>query len=91
MAKRIAIGLVARCKRGITGLILSISKVRDRPLYKGVCLDRGRVGQTWQSFNPELIGTLDDWVRLRSEELYDEAHEAMYRSMNKPVTPRSLK
>jgi hypothetical protein len=91
MAKRIAIGLVARCKRDMTGLILSISKVRDRPLYKGVCLDRGRVGQVWQSFDPELIGTLDDWVRLRSEEMYDEAHEAMYRSMNEPVTPRSLK
>jgi hypothetical protein len=52
MAKRIAIGLVAKCKHGLTGLILSVKKVGKNPkagpntLYKGICLDRGRVGQT---------------------------------------------
>jgi len=75
MSKRIAIGLVATCQHGLTGLILSVQKVGKNPkvaprtLYKGICLDAGRVGQVWQSLNPKPIGTLDEWVLKRSEEL----------------------
>lgn len=96
MAKRLAIGLVARCRKGMTGLILGVRKVGQPPrepkaVYTGICLDRGRVGQSWQSMYPDVIGTLDDWVMKRAEELHDEAHAEMNRSLNRPVTPRSLK
>jgi hypothetical protein len=40
---------------------------------------------------PDMIGTLDDWVMKRAEELHDEAHAEMNRSLNRLVTPRSLK
>lgn len=65
------IGKVAKCQRGKIGLITTVmrSKSGRKPLYTGVCLDRGRVGLLWQSINPELIGTLDDWVKRRYEEL----------------------
>ena len=59
------IGKVAKCSRGRIGLVLTITKIRGIPLYKGVCLDSGRVGWVWQSLNPRWIGTLDDWVKLR--------------------------
>jgi len=70
----IAIGTVAKCKHGSTGLILGIKKTawKDLQVYKGICLDRGRLGQQWQSVSPTFIGTLDDWVRLRHKELTNE-------------------
>lgn len=63
------IGKVAKCKQKLTGLVLGIVKVRDRTLYKGICLDSGRVGQAWQSFTPEWVGTLDEWVSIRHGEI----------------------
>ncbi len=69
------IGKVAKCQAGRTGLICQISKSRKglgKLLYEGICLDRGRIGQVWQSTNPELIGTLDNWVRLRYREIESE-------------------
>lgn len=63
---------VAKCRKGYTGLILRVSKVRDgTKLYHGICLDSNRVGHTWQSLQPEVIGTIDDWVKLRYTELED--------------------
>ena len=64
------IGKVARCTRGITGLVTHY--IECARLYRGVCLDPGRVGKPWQSVNPEWIGTLDDWVRLRHAEILEE-------------------
>lgn len=63
----IAIGSVAKCKKGLTGLILSVKKTGwgNHPFYKGVCLDCGRVGQAWQSIDPEFIGTFDDWIQTQ--------------------------
>ena len=75
MPERLKIGTVARCCQGKTGLILSITSCRDPmtgkydTLYKGACLDKGLVGYAWQSINPEPIGTLDEWVKLRAEEI----------------------
>lgn len=75
MPKKLAIGTVARCKAGKVGLIIRVSRQMDQGrndfanFYTGVCLDKGRVGCSWQSFHPEPIGTLDEWVALRAEEL----------------------
>jgi len=64
MAKKLAVGTVARCKAGQAGLI---TKVSDSGFYNGVCLDCGHAGRPWQSIAPERIGTLDEWVQLRAE------------------------
>lgn len=66
------IGKVAKCQKGMTGLVISVhwtSRDTDIPLLKGICLDPGRVGQPWQTLKPEWIGTLDDWVELRHTEV----------------------
>jgi hypothetical protein len=65
------IGKVAICGKGMTGLVLSVFRHRKKPkpLYEGICLDPGRVGQPWQTLKPEWIGTLDDWVELRHTEI----------------------
>lgn len=70
------IGNVAKCRRGLTGLILRVVKTESdlvtgnaTVIYRGICLDEGRVGLEWQSIEPEWIGTLDDWVKLRHIEI----------------------
>jgi len=62
-----AIGTVAKCKKGLTGLILGIKRMshKEKSLYTGICLDRGRVGQVWRSIDPEFIGTFDDWIQTQ--------------------------
>jgi hypothetical protein len=74
-------GKVAKCKKGKTGLILGIRKryicghpatKGGKAIYQGICLDKGRIGQQWQSLDPEFIGTLDDWVKLRYKELAND-------------------
>jgi hypothetical protein len=75
MPKRLAIGTVARCKVGRVGLITGEARRRCNLaggctyFYTGVCLDPRRVGFAWQSINPEPIGNLDEWVKLRAEEI----------------------
>jgi hypothetical protein len=84
------IGKVAKCRRGYTGLVTQVYK---QPLYLGICLDAGRVGKPWQSNDPELIGTLDDWVRLRHAEILEEeekAAEGVFRSTFDYPTRRDL-
>lgn len=71
------IGKVAKCQRGMTGLITTVLKPPSgsrmrKPLYKGVCIDRGRVGLSWQSMDPEWVGTIDEWVELRFREIESE-------------------
>lgn len=69
-----ALGNIAKCKRGMTGLVLRVTKLRNNSkLYHGICLDEGRVGQAWQSTKPEWIGTIDDWVKLRYSQLTGES------------------
>jgi len=70
------IGKVAKCQKGATGLVLRTTRIKEGPpdypfrfLYIGVCLDPGREGQTWESSNPEWVGTLSDWVKLRYTEI----------------------
>ena len=58
------IGKVARCKKGITGLITG---QKDK-LYVGVALE-GDVGSPWQSLRPRVIGDMDDYVESRYNEL----------------------
>ena len=63
------IGYVATCQRGLTGLVLSMARVVDwgkvTIIYRGVCLDAGRVGSKWESRDPKWVGTLDEWAVLR--------------------------
>ena len=70
------IGKVAHCALGYTGLILRLRKHKDGTgesiVYHGVCLDPDRVGKDWQSVDPRIIGTLDDWVMARACELMME-------------------
>ena len=74
MPKKLAIGTVARCKAGRIGLITSITgrynstTGKSATLYKGACLGNGHIGSTWESIDPEPIGTLDEWVKLRAGE-----------------------
>lgn len=63
------IGKVAKCRRGYIGIILGRTK---NGVYEGFCLTPGREGRMWQSNNPELIGTLDDWVMRRHAEILEE-------------------
>lgn len=64
---------VARCQRGFFGLVTHIANEgTERMFYKGICLDPGHAGKPWQSANPEWIGALDDWVRLRYAEILEE-------------------
>jgi hypothetical protein len=88
------IGKVARCQRGFTGLVTYLANPgMDSVFYKGVCLDPGRVGKPWQSVNPEWLGTLDDWVRLRHAEILEEeeiAVEGVFRSAIDYPTRRDL-
>ena len=61
------IGHVAKCQRGLTGLVLTTRTNGDSVLYLGVCLDTGKVGYKWESCRPSWIGTLDDWVHSKNE------------------------
>ncbi len=60
------IGRVATCGDGLTGLVLTTRTNGDTVLYRGVCLDSGRVGYKWESRDPKWVGTLDEWVILRA-------------------------
>ena len=91
------IGKVAKCRKGITGLILRVAKRRassisgsDTVIYTGICLDRGRVGQSWQSIHPEVIGNLDDWVKLRYTELKTVEQVATVAVTDDTPTKRNL-
>ena len=66
------IGKVARCRRGYIGIVLDKSRIDGKIVYRGFCLDPSREGRRWQSVDPELIGTIDDWVRLRHAEILEE-------------------
>jgi len=75
------IGKVAKCRKGMVGLVSSVHWGRGyssggKPLCKGACLDPGRVGQAWQSIDPEWIGTLDEWVKLRYAEIVEAERAA---------------
>ncbi len=64
------VGKVAICQNGVTGLVQSLG--RDSlggPLYRGVCLSSDKIGRLWQSSKPKLVGTLDEWVKLRYAEI----------------------
>jgi len=91
------IGKVAKCRRGWIGLILRISKVRslfitgnDTAVYHGICLDKGRVGQAWQSIHPEVIGTLDDWVKIRYAEIVEAERSVTVAIADDTPTKRNL-
>jgi hypothetical protein len=87
------IGKVARCKRGYTGIILDKSRIGGKVVYRGFCLDSGREGRRWQSIDPELIGTIDDWVKLRHDEILKEEEivaEGVFRSAIDYPTRRDL-
>ena len=83
-------GKVARCKRGYIGFVLGRT---ESGVYEGLCLTPGREGRLWQSNCPELVGTLDDWVRLRHAEILEEeeiAAEGVFRSTTDYPTRRDL-
>lgn len=65
------IGKVAICQHGIVALITGQQKrADDTYLYSGVILE-GDVGSlNWQSIRPEVIGTIDDWVASRYNDLF---------------------
>jgi hypothetical protein len=87
------IGKVARCKRGYAGIILDKSRIDGKIVYRGFCLTPGREGRRWQSNDPELIGTIDDWVRLRHVEILEEEEivaEDVFRSAIDYPTRRNL-
>jgi hypothetical protein len=87
------IGKVARCKRGYVGIVLDKSRIDGKIVYRGFCLTPGREGRRWLSANPEWIGTLDDWVRLRHAEILEEeeiAAEGVFRSAIDYPTRRDL-
>ncbi len=71
------IGYVAVCSRGLTGLVLDARRAVDDELvitvYRGICIDPGKVGNPWESRDPRWVGTLDEWAILRA--LLIEANE----------------
>ena len=87
----LAIGKVAKCKKGLTGLVLRVSKVKNIMMYYGVCIDSGRIGQSWQSALPKWIGTFDDWVKIRHAEIMaaEQVAKASY-SRNHVCSTRNL-
>ncbi len=64
------IGHVATCRRGRTGLVLSVRRAVDDELvltvYRGICIDPGMVGNKWESRDPQWVGTLDEWAIFRA-------------------------
>lgn len=67
------LGKVVRCKSGVVGIITHWEIDGDAPiLYHGICLEPAHAGKRWCSNDPELIGTTDDWVKLRHMEILKE-------------------
>lgn len=87
-------GKVARCRAGVVGLITHWEIDGDAPiLYHGICLESGDAGKRWYSNDPELIGTIDDWVKLRYIEILEEeeiAAEGVFHSTFNYPTRRDL-